>query len=52
MNAKKCKQIRKSLRNSGVDWREKEYETNYKGITRLVEHIGRLKYQWVKKVAV
>jgi hypothetical protein len=57
MNAKKCKQLRQSLRRSGVDWREKEYKVEgmtrfFTGHVTLEQSCGRAKYKWVKQVAV
>jgi hypothetical protein len=53
MNAKKCKQIRKSLRANGVDWRDASYKVGrptrfFSGHVVLDSDCGRAAYKWVK----
>jgi len=53
MNAKKCKQIRASLRKSGVNWRDAQYKVGpgsrfFTGHVTLDRNCGRAAYKWVK----
>ena len=49
MNAKKCKKIRASLRESGVDWREAKYQRKgIRGTIILHRGCGHSAYKSVK----
>ena len=53
MNAKRCKELRRNLRQQGVDPRDVEYHQvrtwRYQGTRTLVPHCGRAVYRAAKK---